>query len=134
MIEAALQMRALLEQEGLESWPKLSGGKGLHVMAPLARKLSHGQAHTHAKHLARQLASTHSDRYITVADPGQRRERIFIDYLRNGRGTTAVGTYSPRARPGFPIAAPVSWRQVQAGIEPDAFTIRQPFRRSPMRR
>jgi DNA primase len=54
---------------------------------------------------------------------------IFIDYLRNGRGTTAIGAWSPRARAGFPIAAPVSWRQVEHDIRPDAFTIYNPPRR-----
>lgn len=53
---------------------------------------------------------------------------IFLDYLRNGRGTTAIGTYSPRARAHFPIAAPVTWARVEAGILPDAFTIQHPFR------
>jgi bifunctional non-homologous end joining protein LigD len=57
----------------------------------------------------------------------QRSGRLFLDYLRNGRGTTAVGAYSTRARPGFPSAAPVTWRQVEAGIQPDAFTIGRPF-------
>ena len=55
--------------------------------------------------------------------------RLFIDYLRNGRGTTAVGAYSPRARPGFPIAAPVTWKDVENGIRPDAFRISSPFRK-----
>jgi bifunctional non-homologous end joining protein LigD len=128
-MEAALATRKLLDQHGLNSWPKLSGGKGLHVMAPLTRKLTHDAAHAYAKRLSQMLAETRPDRYVTVADPARRRERIFIDYLRNGRGTTAIGSYSPRARPGFPIAARVSWRQVEAGIPPDAFTIRQPFRR-----
>jgi bifunctional non-homologous end joining protein LigD len=53
--------------------------------------------------------------------------RVYIDYLRNGRGTTAIGTYSPRARPGFPIAAPVTWRQLENGIRPDAFTMERPY-------
>jgi bifunctional non-homologous end joining protein LigD len=61
--------------------------------------------------------------------PEKRAERIFIDYLRNGRGTTAIGTLSPRARAGFPVAAPVSWRQVEKGIRPDAFTMERPPRR-----
>ena len=53
---------------------------------------------------------------------------IFLDYLRNGRGTTAIGTYSPRARDGFPIAAPVTWSRIESGILPDAFTMNSPFR------
>ncbi|MFL4971913.1 MAG: hypothetical protein ACJ8EU_24555, partial [Xanthobacteraceae bacterium] len=55
--------------------------------------------------------------------------RIYIDYLRNGRGTTAIGAYSPRAKPEFPVAAPVTWREVENGIAPDAFTMKRPPRR-----
>jgi bifunctional non-homologous end joining protein LigD len=57
------------------------------------------------------LARTDPERYTTSAALGKRAGRLFVDYLRNGRGTTAIGTYSPRARPGFPIAAPVTWRE-----------------------
>jgi bifunctional non-homologous end joining protein LigD len=68
-----------------------------------------------------------ADRYTTSASLARRPGRLFVDYLRNGRGTTAVGAYSPRAREGFPIAAPVSWRQIEQGIGPDALTIERPF-------
>ena len=77
--------------------------------------------------LAQRLAATNPQRYVTGASPARRRGHIFIDYLRNGRGTTAIGTYSPRARRGFPIAAPVSWRQVEHGVQPDAYTMAHPF-------
>jgi bifunctional non-homologous end joining protein LigD len=66
------------------------------------------------------------DRYTTSAALAKRSGRLFVDYLRNGRGTTAVGAYSPRARPGFPIAAPVSWADIQDGVGPDAFTLEHP--------
>jgi bifunctional non-homologous end joining protein LigD len=127
VIEAALAMRTLLAAEGLESWPKTSGGKGLHVVAPLQKRIRHDVAHAYAKRIAQRLAATDVERYVTVADPAKRRGRIFIDYLRNGRGTTAVGAYSPRARPGFPIAAPVTWWQVENGVHSDAFTMARPF-------
>jgi bifunctional non-homologous end joining protein LigD len=127
MLETALVMRGILEAEGFENWPKLTGGKGLHVMARLSKKMTHDAAHACAKRLARQLAVTRPDDYVMVADPAKRAGRIFIDYLRNGRGTTAVGTYSPRARLGLPIAAPVSWRQVETGVRPDAYTMARPF-------
>jgi bifunctional non-homologous end joining protein LigD len=130
VIETALAMRGLLQSEGFDSWPKVTGGKGLHVMAPLERKLTHDKAHAYAKRLALRLAATAPDLLITTADPRKRDGRLFIDYLRNGRGTTAVGAYSPRARPGFPIAAPVSWRQVENGIFPDALTLGHPLRAS----
>jgi bifunctional non-homologous end joining protein LigD len=80
------------------------------------------------KSFAKRLVEAHPDRYLLSAGPAARKGRIFIDYLRNGRGNTAVGAFSPRARPGFPIAHPVTWSQVEAAIRPDAFTIDRPFR------
>ena len=77
-----------------------------------------------AKKIARRLAATVPHRYTLSSDPGKRTGRIFVDYLWNGRGTTATGAWSPRARTGFPIAAPVSRHQVENGIRPDAFTTR----------
>jgi bifunctional non-homologous end joining protein LigD len=129
VIETALWLRAMLKNEGLEPWPKLTGGKGLHLMTPLDRTIDHDEARAYAKQIAQRLAATAPDRYTMAADPGKRAGRIFIDYLINGRGTTAIGAWSPRARAQFPIAAPVSWRQVQKGIRPNEFTMEKPPRR-----
>jgi bifunctional non-homologous end joining protein LigD len=130
VVETAVTLRGLLEQEGHESWPKLSGGKGLHLMVPTAPRLTHDQARLYCRRMAQRLEATAPDRYTTSPAPSQRAQRIYIDYLRNGRGTTAIGAYSPRARQGFPVAAPVTWRDVENGIAPDAFTMRRPPRRT----
>jgi bifunctional non-homologous end joining protein LigD len=127
VVEAALRTRGILQSEGLSTWPKLTGGKGIHVMAPLPKPIPHDEAHRYAHRLVRRLAEEDPEHYILSAQ-GNRRGRIFLDYLRNGRGTTAIGTYSPRAREGFPIAAPVTWPRIEAGIRPDAFTMKSPFR------
>jgi bifunctional non-homologous end joining protein LigD len=116
-------------EEGLQSWPKVTGGKGIHLMVPLEAKMTHDEAHRYARAIAERLAARDPDRYIVSAAMAKRAGRLFIDYLRNGRGTTAIGTYSPRARSGFPIAAPVTWKDVENGIHPDAFTITSPFRK-----
>jgi bifunctional non-homologous end joining protein LigD len=129
VIETALRLRRMLKDEGLEPWPKLTGGKGLHLMVPLEPKLDHDEARLYAKQIAQRLAVSAPGRYTISSAPGKRTGRIFIDYLRNGRGTTAIGAWSPRARAGFPVAAPVSWRQVQNGVRPDAFTMEKPPRR-----
>jgi len=129
VINAALQLRDLLKREGLQSWPKVTGGKGIHLMVLVEAKITHDQAHRYARAIAQRLARTDPDRYLVSAAMAKRPGRLFIDYLRNGRGTTAIGTYSPRARPAFPIAAPVTWREVENGIRPDAFTMRNPFRK-----
>jgi bifunctional non-homologous end joining protein LigD len=127
VVEAALRMREVLKQNGLDSWPKLTGGKGIHLMAPLDQPIAHDEAHRIARRLVSELAARFPERYILSAQ-ARRRGRIFLDYLRNGRGTTAIGTWSPRARPGFPIAAPVTWSRIEAGIRPDAFTLQSPLR------
>ncbi|WP_210190448.1 non-homologous end-joining DNA ligase, partial [Ensifer aridi] len=129
VVETALRLRDTLESEGFRTWPKLTGGKGIHLMAPLPATMTHDKVHAYAKRLAQQFASTDPDRYVASAQLSQRPGRLFLDYLRNGRGTTAVGTYSPRARSGFPVAAPVTWRDIERGIKPDAFTISHPPRR-----
>src|SRR3954463_5447335 len=127
VVETALDLRTLMKREGFETWPKLTGGKGIHLVAPLDPPVLHDKAHRVAHQLVSALAARHPDRYLLSAQ-AKRRDRIFLDYLRNGRGTTAIGTYSPRAREGFPIAAPVTWKRIESGIAPDAFTIDSPFR------
>jgi bifunctional non-homologous end joining protein LigD len=121
--ETALLLRGMLEEEDLESWPKVTGGKGLHLMAPVTWAMTHDAARTFCHRLARRLEADDPNRYTTSSLPSKRRGRIYIDYLRNGRGNTAIGAFSPRARPGFPIAAPVTWSQIERGIKPDAFTM-----------
>ena len=129
IVETAFKLRDLLQAEGLDSWPKLTGGKGLHLMVAIERRMTHDAARSYSKRMAQRLAATSPSRYTISSAPAQRNARIYIDYLRNGRGNTAIGAYSPRARPGFPIAAPVSWTQVERGIPPDAFTLDHPFAR-----
>jgi bifunctional non-homologous end joining protein LigD len=124
--ETALALREMLVGEGFEPWPKLTGGKGVHLMVPITPDLDWDGAHAYCKEIAERLAATAPGRYTTSAALEARKGRLFIDYLRNGRGTTAIGTYSPRARPGFPIAAPVEWRDVERGVRPDAFTMKRP--------
>jgi bifunctional non-homologous end joining protein LigD len=126
VIESALRLRKLLQDEGLDSWPKTTGGKGLHLMVPIDRDISHDAARLYCKRLAQRLEAADPARYTTSSAPAKRNKRIYIDYLRNGRGTTAAGAYSPRAREGFPVAAPVTWAQAERGIRPDAFTIARP--------
>jgi bifunctional non-homologous end joining protein LigD len=110
--QAAFRVRELLEGEGLSTWPKLTGGRGIHVKAPLAKPMLHDAAHRKAQRLVKVLADRHPEHYMLSAQE-DRRGRIFLDYLRNGRRTTAIGAYSPRVRPGFPIPAPVAWSRIK---------------------
>jgi bifunctional non-homologous end joining protein LigD len=95
-------------------------------MVPIGRDISHDAARLYCNRRAQRLEATAPARYTTSSAPAKRNKRIYIDYLRNGRGTTAIGAYSPRAREGFPVAAPVTWAQVERGIRPDALTIARP--------
>jgi bifunctional non-homologous end joining protein LigD len=123
--DAALEMRALLKAEGLDSWPKLTG-TGVHVMAPIEPDLDWDEAHAYSRSIVERLATKAPERYLTTAAKAKRQGRLFLNWLSNSRGLTAVGAYSPRALPGFPIVAPVSWRELERGIRPDAFTMQNP--------
>ena len=113
VVEIALTLRDLLKTEGLKSWPKLTGSKGIHLMASLPKPKTHDAARTYAPSLVQQLAELRPERYVLFAQPEARSGRIFLDYLRNGRGNTAVGAWSPRVRLGFPMARPVTWKQIE---------------------
>ncbi len=128
--DTALEMRELLKAEGLDSWPKLTG-TGVHVMAPIEPDLDWDEAHAYSGSIAERLAATAPDRYVTTATKAKRQGRLYLDWQRNGRGATAIGAYSPRALPGFPIVAPVSWRELERGIRPDAFTMQKPPKQRP---
>jgi bifunctional non-homologous end joining protein LigD len=126
VVDTAFKFRAMLRSERLDSWPKVTGGKDLHVMVPIAAGLKWDEARRYSKELAQQFAATEPNRYTLVSGATNRKGKVFIDYQRNGRGVTAIGAYSPRALPGFPIVAPVTWSELEKGLRSDAFTIERP--------
>jgi bifunctional non-homologous end joining protein LigD len=108
--DGALEMRDRLAQLKLTSFCMTTGGKGLHVVVPLTPKHSWDHIRGFAEAMARIMAQEDPKRYLAVMSKAARKGRIFIDYLRNGRGATAIGPYSTRARKGAPIAWPVTWK------------------------
>lgn len=115
---AAVEMREVLQDLGLESFPLLTGGKGIHVVAPIERRHDWPQVKAFTAAVARRLAEQQPERYVAVMTKSKRTGRIFLDYLRNGRSATAICPFSPRAREGAPVAWPVGWKelaQVKAG-------------------
>jgi bifunctional non-homologous end joining protein LigD len=106
---AAKQMRAMLKEIGLQSFPMVTGGKGVHVVVPLKRGHSWDEHREFAEALARVMAEREPDRFIANMSKAKRRGKIFVDYLRNQRGATAISPFSTRARKGAPVALPVSW-------------------------
>lgn len=110
--EAALLTRTLLEELGLASWLKTSGGKGLHVVVPLAPRLGHEAVKGFSKAFVTHLARTVPSRFVARSGAANRRGKVFVDYLRNGHGQTTASAYSARARPGLGVSMPVSWEQL----------------------
>ena len=109
---AASDLRKTLEDIGLKSLAMVSGGKGIHVIVPLARRAAWEDAKAFAKALAIRIADQDPDHYIATMSKAKRKGRIFIDWLRNERGSTAVAPYSVRAREGGPVATPVAWDEL----------------------
>jgi len=110
--EAAVLTRALLEELGLQSWLKTSGGKGLHVVVPLAPRLPYDAVKAFSQDVVRHLARTIPQRFVARSGGANRVGRIFVDYLRNGHGQTTAAAFSARARPGLGVSMPVAWEQL----------------------
>ena len=126
VIEAAREMRDRLEHLGLVTFPKTTGGKGLHVVTPLARDagLTWAEAKAFARQVSTEMAADSPDRYLVTMSKAARTGRIFLDYLRNDHLSTAVAPFSPRARPGAPVSMPLTWLQVRSGLDPQRYTLR----------
>jgi bifunctional non-homologous end joining protein LigD len=110
---AAEHLRNQLAELGLASFPMLSGGKGVHVVVPLTPAAEWPAVKDFAHRFAEALAQAEPDRFVATMAKAKRKGRIFVDYLRNQRGSTAVLPYSARARAGAPVAAPVSWTELR---------------------
>ena len=111
--KAAVDLKEHLAELGLVSFAMLSGGKGVHVVVPLTPKAEWPAVKDFADRFARALGEAEPDRFVATMSKAKRKGRIFIDWLRNQRGSTAVLPYVARARPGAPVAAPVSWTELR---------------------
>jgi len=122
--KAAKDIRRKLDDLGLVSFPMLSGGKGVHVVVPLRPGHSWAQHADFAHRFAAALALGDPERYVATMSKAKRTGKIFVDWLRNQRGATAVMPYSARARENAPVAAPVSWDELDGLASAHLFTIR----------
>jgi len=110
--EGAQLVHALLEELGLQAWLKTSGGKGLHVVVPIAPRWSYDAVKDLSQTMVAHLARTLPDRFVAKSGASNRVGRIFVDYLRNGFGATTATAFSARARPGLGVSMPVAWEQL----------------------
>jgi bifunctional non-homologous end joining protein LigD len=128
VIEAATDMRRKLTAVGLASFCKTTGGKGLHVVTPLAHgardKVTWKEAKAFAQGICQWMADEDPERYLLNMSKKLRKGKIFLDYLRNDRMATAVAVLSPRARPGATVSMPLTWPQVKADLDPRRYTVR----------
>ncbi|RFU47787.1 DNA ligase D [Paraburkholderia sp. DHOC27] len=123
MIEAAQLTRSLLEELGLESFCKTSGGKGLHVVVPLAKQAGWDEVKAFSQGVAQHMATTLPKMFTAKMGPQNRKRKIFVDYLRNNRGSSTVAAFSARARPGLGVSVPLAWDEVPGTSSGDQWTI-----------
>ena len=130
---AARELRDRLSELGLQSFPRLTGGKGVHLVVPIAPRYPWPQARAFCEAFADTLATQSPDRYVATMSKAKREGRIFVDWLRNGRGATAIASWSLRARAGATVAMPVTWEELARVRTPDKYTLRNALERVDMK-
>jgi bifunctional non-homologous end joining protein LigD len=123
VIEAAQLVKTLLNEMELECFVKTTGGKGLHVVLPLQRVHTWDEVKAFSKGLADHLVRLIPDRFIANMSKQKRKGKIYVDYLRNAKGATAIAAYSTRARAGAPVSVPLAWKELSVELRSDHFTV-----------
>ncbi len=123
VMRAAFEVRDRLKQAGFAAFCRTTGGKGLHVVAPVEPRADWDTTRAWCRAFAEAMAADSPDRYVSRLPKVERRGKILVDWLRNGLGSTAVASLSPRARPGATVATRLAWREVTGKLDPGMFTI-----------
>jgi bifunctional non-homologous end joining protein LigD len=123
VVNAAKKVRSLLQTHGLKSFAKLSGGKGLHVVVPIEPDHEWPVIKVFCRGIAEELERSDPQRYLIKMTKSARVGKIFIDYLRNERGATAIAPWGPRARAGMPCAIPLTWEELGKGKKMPQFHV-----------
>jgi bifunctional non-homologous end joining protein LigD len=123
VIEGAQLLRTLLGELNLASFVKTTGGKGLHIVVPLQRVHTWDEVKTFSKAVAEHLVRMIPERFLANMSKQKRKGKIYVDYLRNARGATAVAAYSTRAKPEAPVSVPLAWSELSTEIRSDHFTL-----------
>ncbi len=124
VVQSARQLREFLQELGLESFLKTTGGKGLHLVVPIDRRHDWDEAKDFCSKVTDAVVVADPRHYTANMSKAARSGKIFVDYLRNGRGATAIIPYSPRARPGAPVSVPLAWKELNESMVSDRFTVR----------
>jgi bifunctional non-homologous end joining protein LigD len=124
VIEAAVRVRERLAADKLESFVKTTGGKGLHVVVPLGGKPSWDDTARYAEAIATEIAGQEPKAYVAEMSKAKRMGKVFLDWLRNVRGSTSIAAYSTRAKPGAPVSVPLAWSELNPKGGPAEFTVR----------
>lgn len=122
--EAAFELKKILDKLKLKSFIKVSGGKGLHVHVPIASEYDWDQIKSFAKSICEQMVSDHPEKFTTNISKAKRKGKIFLDYLRNGYGASAIAPYSVRAREHAPVALPVTWLEAKKLKNANSYTLK----------
>ncbi len=121
-------LKSLLDQLSMTSYLKTSGGKGYHVVIPFKPSAGWDKFHDFAQNIAKTMEAGWPDRYTSNVCKNQRKNRIFIDWMRNGRGSTSVAPYSVRAREGAPVSMPLNWKELDK-VTPQGITMAEALKR-----
>ena len=123
VVDGAKLLRQLLDELGLQSFLKTTGGKGLHVCLPLARRAEWDEVKAFTKAVSEAVVSLDPTRYTAKLPKASRKGKIFIDYLRNGRGATSICAYSTRARANAPVSTPLFWEELETDVRANTYTV-----------
>jgi len=129
VIETALVIHKILDKAGVKNYCKTSGATGLHIYVPLAAKYSYEQAKQFAQIIAMLTNKRLPETTSVLRMPNRRQNKIYLDFLQNRKGQTLACPYSVRPKPGAPVATPLKWSEVKAGLDPSKFTIKAIFSR-----
>jgi bifunctional non-homologous end joining protein LigD len=124
VVEGTLKVREKLEGLGLRTWLKTTGGKGLHVCVPITRRGEWDEVKAFTKAVVESIVADEPGRYTSKLPKASRKGKIFIDYLRNGRGATSIAAYSTRARPGAPVSTPLFWEELETDVRANTYNVR----------
>lgn len=129
VVEGAYAMRDFLTGLGLQTFLKTTGGKGLHVVLPLTRREGWDEVKAFTKAVTEAMVAADPKRYTSKLPKASRKGKVFIDYLRNGRGATSISAYSTRSREGSPVSVPLFWEELETGVRGNTYTVRNIFER-----